>query len=446
MANLFHSPTFALPDSNGDPIPGAKLNFYEAGTTNRADTYTDNALSVAHANPVIADGAGRFDAIYLQAIEYKVVWTDASNVVLKTWDPVHGTLDTTGDDFAPSQQSPADMTVLVAAGSLYNQVTKALTVKTAQTSSVITAPSGNPRIDIIHIDRLSGVIGIDTGSEAGSPVDPAITSNKLPVCRVTLATTTTEITDSLITDIRELNTLGASHAVRYNTGVDNGEIPLMDATGYPAADGSQITDVVAASVAYANVTGAPAPGSKVWLYTETIGSSVATVDIEEGDLDWTAYDIYEIEVIDLQAVNNDVEIYLRVYDTTLAAWQSDADDYMVAAIVNSSNFSSLFLGNSNGAPEISFMEAITSGKALGNAADESFSAAIKLYDPADTTYPKQFSFQTTYRDADTIPQSNAAQGTGAYKGTTNAISGIRFLAQSGNIDGGKIVVYGIKTS
>ena len=38
--------------------------------------------------------------------------------------------------------------------------------------------------------------------------------------------------------------LGLGTAATVNTGVSNGQVPLMDATGYPAADGSQITDIV----------------------------------------------------------------------------------------------------------------------------------------------------------------------------------------------------------
>lgn len=231
MANLFHSPAFIASDINGASINGSKLFFYESGTTNPANTFTDNALSVVHANPVVADSAGRFAAIYLQAIEYKVVWTDADDVTIKTWDPVHGTLDTTGDDFAASQQSPADMTVLVATGSLYDMAGKAIVSKAAQTSNVITAPSANPRKDIIHINRITGVIGVTTGSEAASPTDPTLGDGLLPIARVTLATTTTEITDSLITDVRELDQLGWGETdgglILSDTNVGAGEGPLL---------------------------------------------------------------------------------------------------------------------------------------------------------------------------------------------------------------------------
>lgn len=68
---------------------GAKLNFYEAGTTTRLATYTDSALSVAHTNPVVADGNGVFAAIYTQNKEYKIVLTDSDDVVIWTVDPYY---------------------------------------------------------------------------------------------------------------------------------------------------------------------------------------------------------------------------------------------------------------------------------------------------------------------------------------------------------------------
>lgn len=61
-------------DSDGDPISGALLYFYEAGTTTPLATYSDEDLSSANANPVVADSDGWFGEIYLKTDEaYKVV-------------------------------------------------------------------------------------------------------------------------------------------------------------------------------------------------------------------------------------------------------------------------------------------------------------------------------------------------------------------------------------
>jgi len=76
-------------DSSGDPISGAKYNFYVAGTSTRQDTYSDSALSSANANPVVADGNGLFGAIYLDPTKtYKCVLTDANDNTIESRDNV----------------------------------------------------------------------------------------------------------------------------------------------------------------------------------------------------------------------------------------------------------------------------------------------------------------------------------------------------------------------
>lgn len=82
-------PFFQAIDGNGDPIAGAKLNFYRTGTSTRQDTYTTSALDTANANPVVADANGRFGPIYPgTSFDYKVVLTDASDVTISTIDPL----------------------------------------------------------------------------------------------------------------------------------------------------------------------------------------------------------------------------------------------------------------------------------------------------------------------------------------------------------------------
>ncbi len=90
MANedQLHLMGCAFLDDNGDPISGAKLNTYETGTSTPQATYTDDALTVAHANPILTDSAGRWPVpIYMQRKQYKLVITDENDVVKQTIDP-----------------------------------------------------------------------------------------------------------------------------------------------------------------------------------------------------------------------------------------------------------------------------------------------------------------------------------------------------------------------
>jgi len=88
MSN-FQLPRVTLFDTNGDPIVGGKIYFYEAGTDTPLDTYSDEALTTPNANPVVADAAGRCTPIYLSGTAiYKVVVKTAANVTVYTADDI----------------------------------------------------------------------------------------------------------------------------------------------------------------------------------------------------------------------------------------------------------------------------------------------------------------------------------------------------------------------
>jgi hypothetical protein len=60
MASSFKSPILQAIDQNGDPVPGAKLYVYASGTTTPVAVFSNEALSVALPNPIIANGRGYF--------------------------------------------------------------------------------------------------------------------------------------------------------------------------------------------------------------------------------------------------------------------------------------------------------------------------------------------------------------------------------------------------
>jgi len=97
MSQLFHLPQAVRVDSTGAPYAGAKLNFYLTTTTTRTNTYTDSARATPHANPVVADSAGQFAAIYLDpAITYRCILTDSADAQIDDIDP-YGTPLTSSD-------------------------------------------------------------------------------------------------------------------------------------------------------------------------------------------------------------------------------------------------------------------------------------------------------------------------------------------------------------
>jgi hypothetical protein len=107
--------------------------------------------------------------------------------------------------FAPHAQSTPNMTVRLDAGNIFDGLT--LTEVAAQSTGTITAPSSHPRIDRVVIDNTTGVVSVVTGTQATSPVAPAIPNGKSPVAQVLLQTTTTTITNAIITDERNFSAL-----------------------------------------------------------------------------------------------------------------------------------------------------------------------------------------------------------------------------------------------
>jgi hypothetical protein len=85
---LTPSPYQTVLDSNGDPVSGAKVNTYLAGTTTAASTYTTSVGDVANANPIVADSAGRFVAYLSAGLAYKFVITTSADVAVDEQDNV----------------------------------------------------------------------------------------------------------------------------------------------------------------------------------------------------------------------------------------------------------------------------------------------------------------------------------------------------------------------
>lgn len=75
---------FCAYDNEGAPLSGGKLTALAAGTAStKVDTYADRELTIPNTNPVILDAGGRA-TIFLSAIAYRFVLTDADDVPV--WD------------------------------------------------------------------------------------------------------------------------------------------------------------------------------------------------------------------------------------------------------------------------------------------------------------------------------------------------------------------------
>lgn len=88
--DLFVPPSKAL-DANANPYSGAKWFFYASGTTTPQTVFATSELTVAHANPVVADSSGKFPPVYFKnSLSYRGVLQDATGAVtLYDLDPIN---------------------------------------------------------------------------------------------------------------------------------------------------------------------------------------------------------------------------------------------------------------------------------------------------------------------------------------------------------------------
>jgi len=102
MAQNVHTAVQQLFDSSGLPYSGAKMYLYETGTTTEIPLYSDEALSTAIANPIVADAAGVFAQAFIgnAYTRFKIVITDADDATIYSRDPVYSI--SRSDSFAAS--------------------------------------------------------------------------------------------------------------------------------------------------------------------------------------------------------------------------------------------------------------------------------------------------------------------------------------------------------
>ena len=80
---------------------------------------------------------------------------------------------------------------------------------------------------------------------------------------------------------------------------------------------------------------------------------------------------------------------------------------------------------------------------LGNDNDQSLSGTFTLYNPSSTTFVKHFMAVDNHSHSANLSLNDYVAG---YFNTQSAINAIQFKMSSGNIDSGKIKLYGIKDS
>lgn len=80
------APKIQFASDLGIPLAGGKLYSYFAGTDTHQATFSDSALTIAHAQPVVFDSGGRAVIFVTPGMGYKFVLTDANDVQIWSQD------------------------------------------------------------------------------------------------------------------------------------------------------------------------------------------------------------------------------------------------------------------------------------------------------------------------------------------------------------------------
>jgi hypothetical protein len=83
-------------DDNGLPLAGGLIYTYQAGSSTPLVTYTTNGGTIANANPIVLDAAGRVpqEIWLLTGYSYKFVLQNANAVLIQTLDNIYPILQT----------------------------------------------------------------------------------------------------------------------------------------------------------------------------------------------------------------------------------------------------------------------------------------------------------------------------------------------------------------
>lgn len=87
--SILNNPKFKVLDKKGEPIVGARMYIYTAGTDNKAFFYADSTLTTILPNPLLTDEYGDFPVCYTENANYKIVIKDNQDNLLYTVDNVN---------------------------------------------------------------------------------------------------------------------------------------------------------------------------------------------------------------------------------------------------------------------------------------------------------------------------------------------------------------------
>lgn len=159
---------------------------------------------------------------------------------------------------------------------------------------------------------------------------------------------------------------------------------------------------------------------------------VPAVEFTEGIDD--SYEAYLFTLTDIVAGTDSVNLSMQVSEDEGVTWKAGATDYVYAINVGLDNATSGQFGATYSA--VNWTNASVSSDPT-----KALSGTLRMFKPAGTTAYKKFQYDSIFFGSG--GRFGRWVGGGAYKGTTNAINGVKFLMSSGDIASGEIRLYGL---
>jgi len=180
--------------------------------------------------------------------------------------------------------------------------------------------------------------------------------------------------------------------------------------------------------------GAMAVGGSLVLLSSATASSSASIEFSLG-----SYKEYKFFFVDIHPQTDSVNLQMNFSTDSGSNYNVTKTTTYFRAAHDEAN-TDTFLAYSTGADLAQSTTFQRLQNDLGNGADESCSGSLTLYNPSSTTYVKHFISTSNAYFASDYTQNVFVAG---YANTTSALTNIKFEMSSGNIDDGKILMFGV---
>lgn len=151
----------------------------------------------------------------------------------------------------------------------------------------------------------------------------------------------------------------------------------------------------------------------------------------------TSYDVFEITISNWRNAGDNINCICRITDDSGTSYEAGSQYDWISHGWSTS-------GAAKDTQSLGQGEFGLNGNAnlATTETETNLSGTMKIYGPDKTGLWKKFEWQMQWEDASSTPNHFVTIGGGRFDGNTNAITGIQFLAASGNIAVGDFSVYG----